>query len=141
MLQLKAYKILVYNDTPQLFLAKDQVGTIYLCMTIESTTLYEEYFAIPISSKKLNALVNGKIDLRAAFQTSETGVWYKVKASETNDFIADAIIFDVVDEKYLPLEGFILPEFETVPSKRKLKNGRTRITVIGKYATVSYLDY
>lgn len=112
MINITPYQILVYNDSPQLFLAKDQIGANYLCMAIESESQFSEYFTIPISFEKLNKLIKGEIDLRTAFSESEIGIWYKIIINEENNFIANPIQFEQVDEKYLPLEGFYFPSLD-----------------------------
>jgi hypothetical protein len=109
MINIIPYQILVYNDVPQLFLAKDQIGANYLCMAIESKSKFAQYFAIPISFQKLNHLIKGNIDLRSAFERSETGIWYIITVNEQNEFISDAVQFDKVDEQYLPSGGFYFP--------------------------------
>ncbi len=112
-LQLTVDKILIYYDLPQLFIAKDQVDGKYVCMNVDSENEYPKYISIRVSTNKLNELILGKMDLRTAFQSSETGVWYFVTFNENGDYITDAINFSVVDEKYLPEEGFFFPEIET----------------------------
>lgn len=111
-LNLTVDKILIYYDLPQLFIAKDQIGTKYVCLHVESETEYAEYIAIPISKDKLNELILGRVDLRTAFQSSETGVWYFITSDEQEEFVTNPINFEVVDEKYLPDEGFYFPSIE-----------------------------
>jgi len=110
-LKIIPYEILIFNDEPQLFLAKDQVGLKYLCLAIKPENEYlPEYIAVPVSNNKLDALKAKKIDLRSAFQESEIGVWYHLFSSDNEEFIISPFQFDVVEEKYLPLEGFYFPK-------------------------------
>ncbi len=127
MLRLIPDKILIYYDIPQLFTAIDQVGARYICLNVESETEYATYIAVPVSVEKMNALVLGTIDLRKAFQVSETGIWYKVTFNENEEIITEPFDFDIVSEKYLPSAGFYFPrqaigdEQQSIPSLEKEK--------------------
>ncbi len=105
-------KVLIYYDLPQLFIAKDQVDSRYICLLVESDSEYVQYISIPVSKEKLNRLILGQLDLRTAFEASENGVWYFVTSDENEDFVTKAVNFNVVDEKYLPDPGFYFPLVE-----------------------------
>lgn len=111
-LKLSVDKILIFYDLPQLFIAKDQIGTRYVCLYVESESDFAEYISIPVSKDKLNELIVGRLDLRSAFQLSEMGIWYFVTFDESEEFITRAIVFSEVDEKYLPAEDFYFPQIE-----------------------------
>lgn len=111
-LSLTVDKILVYYDLPQLFIAKDQIDSRYICLLVDSETEFARYISIPVSKHKLNELILGNIDLRTAFESSETGVWYFITSDDNEEFIIQAVNFNVVDDYYLPDAGFVFPQIE-----------------------------
>jgi hypothetical protein len=111
-LRLTVDKILIYYDLPQLFIAKDQVDSKYICLNVESEGDFPVYISIRVSQNKLNELILGKMDLRTAFQNSETGIWYFVTFNESGNYITQPVNFEVVDEKYLPDADFFFPIIE-----------------------------
>lgn len=115
MIKLTPYKILVYNDVPQLFLAKDQIESNYLCMEIDSGVDAIEYVAVPISHGRFNELILGSADLRDVFESPETGVWYKITTAENDEFIALPLSASDINENFLPEKGFSFNEYNLEP--------------------------
>ncbi len=110
------YKILIYYDIPELFIAQDKVLSKYLCLkTTDGKHL--DYLTIPISEKKLNLLQSGQIDLRDAFMNSELGFWLIATCKDDDLFYAERKDWISIPDELLPDKGFSFPiqqDFESV---------------------------
>jgi hypothetical protein len=105
-MKLTVGKVLIYYDVPQLFSAKDAVGSNYLCLLVDDTDAKLQYLTLPVSNKKLTEVVTGTIDLRTAFITSELQKWLIINEFTDNEAIASEVDFQTVPEEYLPSEGY-----------------------------------
>lgn len=98
-------KVLIYYDLPQVFVGRDAVGSLYLCLFEESHEEYDEYLGIRISQYKLFGLLAGKVDLRSIFIQPEIQEYYVIRGF--NEFeLAESKI--VVDERDLPASGIFI---------------------------------
>lgn len=104
-MNLTVEKVLVYYDVPQVFSAKDAVGSHYLCLLVDEEGNNLQYLTLPISQGKLTKVVCGLIDLREAFVNSEMQKWFIAKVTE-QEVLATEAPFKVVPEEYLPEEGY-----------------------------------
>lgn len=102
-------KILLYYDEPQVFSAKDNISTNYLVMLVDYENDAPVYVALPVSEKKLQLVLEGKLDIRLAFMESELGCWYMIKGFEDTKVWAQSADFEAMPETYLPEEGLFLP--------------------------------
>jgi uncharacterized protein DUF6575 len=102
--------ILLYYDTPQLFVARDAVGTNYICMVVEQNSDFDNYACVQISEKKLEYFSNGHIDLRAVFASPEIKKYYQAKIHdfELNFFEIIPLENDELPEEWLPDEGIVI---------------------------------
>mgnify|MGYP004446000875 FL=1 len=64
--------ILEYVDEPQLFIARDDFGTMYLCLLYDDS----RYTAIRISSSRLKEFEAKRVDLLTLFREPEKGGEY-----------------------------------------------------------------
>lgn len=109
-IKLKILSTLIYYDVPHLFIARDMVGTNYLCLLIDDSDEQHKYIAVAISPDKLNKVINGLLDLRSIFESPELGTWYVLQ--EFDDEFGYAIKSDLstLPEEYLPNPGFAIPK-------------------------------
>lgn len=100
----------VYYNQPILFACKNYHEQVFLGFWLEETEVGDSWLYVPMSEERLEALKNGKIDLRDAFLHSETGFVFQVKTfgDRTPDLI-ESIPNEAVDEPWLPSPGEFLP--------------------------------
>jgi hypothetical protein len=107
-MSLKLNKILVYYDSPQLFIAKDEVGTKFICLNVTQEDVEEKFIGVAISDEKLEQFIFGKIDLRSIYLSPQLSYYLIMKFESEN--ILEVITTDnkKISENYLPEEGFYL---------------------------------
>ena len=103
--KLSVLKILDYNDFPLVFIAKDIVGTKYLCFFATTLNDIFIYYATKVSDKRLNEFETGKIDLRTIYIEPEIAEYYKIVLKEDTDITFEYEIIEDIYE-WLPLEGY-----------------------------------
>jgi len=125
---LKHIKTLVYYDGPQLFLAEDQVSSLYICLSVEDDGYYCKFLCVPISKFRLSHFLNDQIDLRKLFEDPEIGDYYIADSSILLDsnLEANSIATDQIPKDYFPSEGFYfsrpsfnVDELYTLSQKRR----------------------
>jgi hypothetical protein len=110
-IDLHPYKILIFYDIPELFVAKDSVNTNYLCLKTSENEV-PSYVTVPLSERKLNLIQAGLIDLREAFRKSELGFWFMSNFIEKDRLVAEKTDWESVPEDLLPEEGFFFQKIE-----------------------------
>ena len=98
-------RVLVYYDLPQVFVGKDAVGSLYLCLLEESQEEYDEYLGISISQYRLFELLAGKIDLRSVYLHPEIKNYYVIRGYEEFDVVESK---NFIDESDLPADDFFI---------------------------------
>lgn len=98
--------MLVFYDIPQLFIARDVVGTHYICVNIESSSNADMYVGIQISQNRLYSLFAQKIDLRQVFIEPEIQEYYAIICEENQYEVIDRR--EYIEEKDLPSNGFFV---------------------------------
>lgn len=93
--------ILLYYDTPQLFVARDAIGTNYLCMIVDQNANYDNFACVQISEQKLNYFSTGHIDLRDVFLSPEIKAYYQV---HIHDYQSDSYEIVPLENKDLPAQ-------------------------------------
>src|SRR2546428_7226057 len=68
--------VLLETDVPDLVLARDVVGTLYLCSFVSRDRDGDRFLCIPVSSERLAAFRSGQLDLRSLLTRPETGAWF-----------------------------------------------------------------
>ena len=97
-------KILDFYDVPQLFTARDNFDTLYLCLLY--TDVPEcRYTGIRISSKRLSEFLAGKTDLREIMLHPESDGEYFEIAMNNNEYYIDSELTVPLAEDRLPEEG------------------------------------
>ena len=99
-------QVLVYYDIPELFLAKDEVGTNFICLL----AIYEDddllFVCTAVSSVRLMSFINGSTDLREIFKNPETGQFFQFSKLEGSYIEADFWEITELPEELLPEQGF-----------------------------------
>lgn len=103
-------RILVYYDHPQVFIAKDNVETNFLCLLIEEGEDGLKYISTSISSFRLKQFLRGLIDLRQILEEPEIMEWYVLQEKATSYFEAEIWKESKLPEDYLPSSGFKFKE-------------------------------
>lgn len=100
-------EILLYYDTPQLLVARDRVGTNYLCMLVEQNKEFDSFVCVQVSNQKLDNFCNGYIDLKSIFVAPEISRFYIATVSDyqSNSYDISACDFEVLPEEWLPDDG------------------------------------
>ena len=102
---IKVEKILDFYDVPQLFTARDNFDTLYLCLLY--TDVPEcRYTGIRISSKRINEFLTGKTDLRQVMLFPESDGEYFDITMKNNEFYIDSKLTKPLPEDGLPEEGY-----------------------------------
>lgn len=104
-LNLEVSETLIWHDGPQLFVAIDSIGGLYLCLAAgDGYDEVPQYIAVAISSVRLQALKAGKIDLYSIFKKPELNNWLGVDLTNNNHLTA--CTYDVLEG----LPDYLLPE-------------------------------
>ena len=91
--------ILLFYDIPQLFVARDEVGTNYLCMLVEQNSTFDKFACIQISEQKLIHFCTGNIDLRDIFINPEIMSFYQINV---NDYKSNFIETEILETEIFP---------------------------------------
>lgn len=98
---IKVEKVLDFYDVPQLFTARDNFDTLYLCLLY--TDVPEcRYTGIRISSKRINEFLTGKTDLREVMLFPESDGEYFDITMKNNEFYIDSELTKPLTEDRLP---------------------------------------
>ena len=139
-LRLRLTEILDYYDVPQIFVAIDNVGTLYLCLVhdydAEGRSLC---IAANISKDRLNDVITGHVDLRQVYLEPEQWLYDVV---ENGDLIEATLRDEIPTEEMLPEEGYFLDfgKRESQDMVRKAQEcGRTVIRLGLNYETNNHM--
>ncbi|XWK85736.1 MAG: DUF6575 domain-containing protein [Phormidium sp.] len=112
---LETIKEYYYFNRSLLFSCHNSAGEIFLAVWVKETEDFEIYLCTPISLSRLEAVENGKIDVRDAFLKSESGFVYEVKIPHENQpDLIETIPCEKLNEAWLPKAGYPLnPDSQT----------------------------
>jgi hypothetical protein len=99
-------QILVYYDFPEIFLAKDNVGTNFLCLLVDAHEDVTTYISTAISPLRLSHFINGQVDLRDIYLNPEINGWLIFHRVD-EVIIAETWEEKLLPEEYLPEPGFV----------------------------------
>jgi hypothetical protein len=114
---LTVQEIIIWHDTPQLFVANDPIGGTHLCLAVEMSEELPQYLVVAISPARLVALKQGIIDLYSVFAKPELEAWFFIKSFDEIHLIAEQMLqFDTPPAAWLPTKGVFLtpPSYETL---------------------------
>lgn len=98
-------KVLVYYDLPQVFVGRDVVGGMYLCLYESSQEEFDVYLGIRISQYRLFELMAGKIDLRSIYTQPEMQVYYTIQGFDEFEIVVSK---SVVEDRELPAADYFI---------------------------------
>lgn len=128
---LQQQELLLYYDGIQLFLGRDQLDTIYICVLEEYSNDGDLYLCIPISHARLNSFYNEDIDLRSIYSQPEIDEFFTVRFDDPsrNSFKLCPINKHEIPDEWLPESGFYFSKDsetdhkeEEIVSKSQQKN-------------------
>jgi hypothetical protein len=106
-IELTVQETLIWHDIPQLFVGKDKIEGLYLCLAIDDEP---NYVAVAISANRLQTLKGQKIDLYRVFAQPELGRWFKVQLCDDHTVVAATeMILEKIPEIWLPEPNEFLP--------------------------------
>jgi hypothetical protein len=111
--------VLLFYDYPQVFIGMDCVDTLFICMAIEEADDGPVYVCTPISEKRRDLIVNGKMDLRSAFSQPEIEELYIAQPNGCTDESMSLKVADYsrMHNDILPESGLIFDCFDEVAIK------------------------
>ena len=127
-------KILEYVDEPQLFIARDDFGTMYLCLLYDDA----KYTAVRISSSRLKEFEKQQVDLLSLFLEPENrGEYFDVCVVDDSELQLHPL--DKIDESRLPLPGYYLsaPAHEKVTITIPVQDKSLLSSLIKKFGWVA----
>lgn len=98
-------RVLVYYDLPQVFVGRDVVGGMYLCLLEKSREEYDDYLGIRISRNRLFELMAGKIDLRSAYTLPEIQKYYVIQGFDEYEVVETR---SNVEDRELPAADYFI---------------------------------
>jgi hypothetical protein len=106
-IELTVQETLIWHDYPQLFVAKDKIGGLQLCLAIDDTP---QYISVAISVGRFQDLKLSKIDLHSVFAQPELNGWFRVRLTNTDMVSAESMPFtEKIRSEWLPLPDEFLP--------------------------------
>lgn len=135
-------EILIWHDFPQLFVAKDKIGGLQLCLAVDELDGTPQYISVAVSTARLQDVKLGKIDLYTIFAHPELGSWFHVIVLEKGEILAEAAPFsEKISEKWLPTPNEFLPRatllrsetFEAVKISAVAKEAGMNPTLLRQY--------
>jgi hypothetical protein len=101
---------LIWHDIPQLFVSKDKIGGLQLCLAVDDTNAILQYIGVAISASRLQAVKLGQVDLRTVFVEPELGGWFRVNLTEDMQVLAEAMPSNQpIPNEWLPEPNAFLP--------------------------------
>lgn len=106
-LSLTVQETLIWHDFPHLFVAKDKIGGLQLCLAIDDTP---RYISVAISNARLQDLKLSNIDLYTVFTRPELDGWFRVNLTENGELLAHAMpSAEQIPGAWLPMPNVFLP--------------------------------
>ena len=132
--QLQRQDILSFYDVPQLFTARDEVDTAYLCVLAQIGEVDDKYLCVPVSKGRLARVLGGQMDLRGAFETPESGEVFEGTApnGDLRQLEIRPLPLAAIPQEWLPDPGFFV-ELEPAPDEQIVEEARTRDRAVIHY--------
>lgn len=111
--------ILLFYDYPQVFIGKNEVDTLFICMVTSEADSGQIYTCTPISIARKNQLVSGLLDLRTVFSKPEVQEFYQAEPNTAaNDFMLLTALPEIaMPINLLPAEGLYFDALDEVALK------------------------
>lgn len=106
-ISLSVHETLIWHDFPHLFVAKDKIGGLQLCLAIDEAP---HYISVAISVVRLQDLKLGKIDLYSIFAKPELETWFRVNLTVDGEIFAETLpSTEQIAPEWLPVPNTFLP--------------------------------
>lgn len=114
MIAARIQTVLLHTDAPELVLARDSFGRMYLALLVDRSDSGDRFVAVPVSPIRLSEFRSGSRDLRSVLLDSETGEQFcgsfrRIDGKPCVEMSKLAWI----PEEWLPDDGFFLANFLT----------------------------
>ena len=116
--KLEIVEVYEYYDQPVLYSCKNAMGHFYLVVAADENDQYLTWLCAAVSTKRLDCIRSGKVDLHDAFAHPESAsvVQVKVPYNRHASVQVDFIQSNLIPEDMLPVPGECLDlEIETFP--------------------------
>jgi len=115
---LKFLSIYYYYDQPCLFSCENQEGQLFLGLWVDTFHLGDLFLYAPVSAERLQAFQEGRIEVRTAFEHTESGSIFKVMLPYADQpASAIRILCEELDKQDLPDPGITLPIKESTEAQ------------------------
>lgn len=109
--ELRHRRTLLFYDIPQVFIAVDAIGTLYICALAEEAVGKTKYICIPSSETRVVKFEKGEIDLLSIIQFPELPDVFCAVLSFIDE--QGALVFSAepiaeIPESWLPAEGLVV---------------------------------
>jgi hypothetical protein len=99
---------LLFFDVPELILAKNRIGSRYLCLLVNDSDAEMVYLCTAVSQSRLDDLMSAVTDLRGVFEEPELNTHYIMSTAFNSEWnTIDPV--DAIEPSWLPDPGFYLP--------------------------------
>lgn len=124
---LSHFRTLIYYDGAQLFVAKDQLGTSYVCLLAQQSDESDTFLCVPVSLERLHDFTSGAVDLLSLIRASETEEAFVVVAEQgdTRTMSATSVSPREIPVEWMPEPGLLLPN-EALSSDLVVEQARDR---------------
>lgn len=105
---IKLLHVLLDYDYPQVFVACDLIGVRYVCMVSEVAGHGPTFLCVPVSVRRCDDLLSGKIDLRQVYEEPEVIEFYRATPDDlVEPFNIERAQMDSVPHELLPEPGLV----------------------------------
>ena len=106
-------RTLIYYDGPQVIVAGDEAGQLYLGLLVEELNGAEAYLLTPVSADRLYQLETGVLDIRGALTSPEVKEYYTAALTGDTEVKGHLPLSPVghPPERWLPEPGLRVSDF------------------------------
>ncbi|MBS7691932.1 hypothetical protein I0E98_21965 [Pseudomonas lalucatii] len=120
---IKLLHVLLDYDYPQVFVACDPIDVRYVCMISEVADQGPAFLCVPVSARRCDELLSGKIDLRQVYEEPEISEFYLATPDDlVEPFNIERAQMDLVPHELLPEPGLVFSLNDEVSIKAQELN-------------------
>ncbi|EMQ5443031.1 hypothetical protein WHA67_004603 [Pseudomonas aeruginosa] len=129
---IKLLHVLLDYDYPQVFIASDLIGVRYVCMISEVAAQGPAFLCVPVSGRRCDDLLGGKIDLRQVYEEPEIPEFYLATPDDLIEpFDIERAQMEVVPQELLPEPGLAFSLNDEVLIKAQELNATVAYASLG----------
>ncbi|TBR57312.1 hypothetical protein B4U84_14925 [Westiellopsis prolifica IICB1] len=108
--QLEIIEVYDFYDKPVLFSCKNKSGLIFIVLCVDSSDYAEIWLYAPMSSSRLQSVVQGRVELRDIFIDTEDAFVYQVEVPYEDGLnaIVKTVNCNEIPDEYLPELGQVI---------------------------------